>query len=125
MLFGEAGRDELVGGSGNDFLFGGAGADRIEGGSGNDALEGNGRRRHVPVRRRQRRSTRIGDFARGSDLIDLNGYAGITGFGDLTIIAHQRQLRHRPRPLQRRAPGADVLTVANVVNLDGDDFIFA
>ena len=41
-MFGEAGRDRLMGGGGNDFLHGGADDDILLGGAGDDLLEGDG-----------------------------------------------------------------------------------
>jgi hypothetical protein len=67
----------------------------------------------------------IGDFARGADLIDLTGYAGITGFDDLDISLSGGSSVIDLGLSNGAAPGVDVLTVANVVNLTGGDFVFA
>lgn len=75
VVNGDAGKDQLYGDAGDDILNGGTGNDQMTGGVGADTFvfeTGTG----VDV---------VMDFEDGTDLIDLSGVAGVTGFADLTI----------------------------------------
>ena len=97
-LFGGNGRDVLVGGGGGDLLFGGAGADRFV------FLPGQG-------------GQEIGDFADGSDRIDLKRYH--IGFGDLETHA-------TPDGVEVVLPGGDTILIAGMDagQIDAADFLF-
>lgn len=75
QLFGGQGDDTLDGGDQDDSITGGAGADLLTGGNGSDTFflsDGDG-------------TDTITDFDTTTDKIDLTGYSGVYGFGDLTI----------------------------------------
>ena len=101
-----------------------SGVDRIEGGTGNDTLEGNAGADTFLFAVGSAKDS-IGDFARGADLIDLTGYANVTGFGDLEIAISGGNSVIDLGLSNGAAAGVDVLTVANVANLNGGDFVFA
>ena len=113
-----------MGGSGNDSIYGNGGADLIEGGSGNDLLEGDGQADTFRFAVGSGVDT-IGDFVRGSDLIDLKGYGGITGFAGLTIIVTSGSSVIDLGSANGGSAGVDVLTVEDVVGLAATDFVFA
>lgn len=74
VLEGQAGADKLMGDAGNDRLIGGAGADRLIGGAGSDAFVFDS----LPPKSSQR--DLIGDFASGTDHIEIVGaaFAGVS-----------------------------------------------
>ncbi len=119
------GRDVLVGGEGNDRLWGDFG--RVVGNA--PAVFSGGADRFVFANGSGLDT--IFDFQNDLDLIDLTGFAGITGFGNLSPAnVAQSRCRHGDRPGRRRGRGGEgrhVLTLAGftAANLDATDFLFA
>jgi hypothetical protein len=85
-LHGGSGKDKLFGDAGDDELKGGGGDDKLDGGAGNDFLTG-GAGRDTFVFGGAFGVDSITDFEDGIDRIDLSKVPGITGFGDLAIVA--------------------------------------
>lgn len=117
---------------GNDVLVGGAGDDRMWGDFG--AIEGNfaaivtrGTDRFVFANGSGHDA--IFDFENDKDVIDLRGYAGITGFGQVGAHASQvgADVAIDLGAAAGHAAGADVLTLADfsLGNLNNADFLFA
>lgn len=121
-LQGNAGRDTLVGGTGNDRLDGGVSGDRLDGQRGNDTLiggagddlltGGTGADVFVFDSTRTTGTDQITDFARGQDLISIEG---------LTYDA--LHFTTRQNALDIVWDTGSVL-VADVTHLSTDDFIF-
>lgn len=85
LLSGRGGEDDLLGGAGNDILKGGDGDDVLRGGAGADSLRGGaGADSFVFAGASELRTAgpfdTIADFQRGTDLIDLSGFAGTFAF---------------------------------------------
>jgi hypothetical protein len=86
LLLGGPGKDVLMGEGGNDTIDGGEGKDRIKGGQGNDLLYGgSGQDRFLFGPGFGQDS--IGDFADGSDLIDLSRVPAIEDMGDISLAS--------------------------------------
>ena len=77
LIRGEEGDDMLNGGAGDDQIYGGAGRDILEGGTGNDALTG-GEGIDVFIFREGSGTTTITDFEAGYDILDLEGFGGVS-----------------------------------------------
>ena len=69
---------------------------------------------------RERRRA-VGDFSVADDLIDLSGFAGITGFGDLTITGESDGVI-----IDLSEFGGDTVTLQDVTlaDLSADHFVF-
>ncbi len=96
QIFGNTGNDDLTGGDGNDFIYAGQGDDILTGGNGNDLLSGDlgsdtligGAGSDTFVLRSDDTGIEtITDFAIGTDIIRLSGFA----FADLTLTADGTQ----------------------------------
>ena len=110
-LYGGVGDDELYGGDGDDYLSGGGGNDTLYGGEGADTfafVAGNG-------------ADVVGDFSVADDLIDLSGFAGITGFGDLTITGESDGV---VIDLSEFGGGTVKLQDVTLADLSADHFVF-
>lgn len=113
-LSGGTGNDTLNGGGGNDEMFGQSGADTLVGGNGDDLQYGGGGSDTFVYRDLNEGDDTIGDFVRGTDVIDLSAVA--SGFGQLTI--------------QTGALGVEVqfgtssITLNNIFQVDASDFLF-
>ena len=83
-IAGHAGDDRLSGGAGDDALDGGAGNDTLEGGGGDDTLWG-GEGSDSFVFESGNGHDVVGDFAAGSDRIDLSAFTSVWRFEDLTL----------------------------------------
>ena len=78
------GADSVDGGEGHDWLMGGAGNDTLEGGSGNDTLWGDEGSDSFVFESGNGHDV-VGDFAAGSDRIDLSAFTSVWRFEDLTL----------------------------------------
>ena len=76
-IYGNGGDDFLFGQRGNDRLFGGEGKDVLDGGKGYDVLHGGGGV-DIFVFRKNEGTTDIADFELGLDVLDLEGFDGLT-----------------------------------------------
>ena len=111
ILLGREGDDTLRGGDGDDYLSGGGGNDTLYGGEGADTfafVAGNG-------------ADVVGDFSVAGDLIDLSGFAGITGFGDLTITGESDGV---VIDLSEFGGGTVKLQDVTLADLSADHFVF-
>jgi Ca2+-binding RTX toxin-like protein len=120
-LLGFDGADSLHGGGGEDFLDGEDGNDTLFGASGNDILIGGvGADRFVFTD--SNGEDTVADFELGIDRIEISGYAGINGFGDLEI---SQQGGDTVIDLGADAPGAGVIILLDIgAGLAATDFIF-
>lgn len=86
-LTGGRGADFLQGGEGNDALYGNGGADVLYGGVGDDVMNGGGGGDRF-IRFYGDGADTISGFEAGTgrDVIDLRGYHGVDGFGDLRLV---------------------------------------
>ena len=109
---GTAGADTLAGGAGADTLTGRAGDDTLTGGAGADTFvfaAGHG-------------NDTVTDFTDGEDLIDLSAFAGISGFGDLTVTQVGGNV---VIDLTGQTDGGTItLQGFDLDDLDGTDFVF-
>ena len=78
QLYGNAGDDKLYGEAGNDTLYGGTDDDKLYGGPGNDVLDG-GPGADIFVFEPGNGDDSIMDFRRGTDQIELKGFATADG----------------------------------------------
>ena len=111
-IHGDAGDDTLTGHEGDDTLFGGAGDDTMFGDGGADTfvfLPGHG-------------NDVIGDFTDGEDKIDLTGFAGISGFDDLTVTGGDDGVTV---DLTEHGGGTILLEGFTLDDLDAGDFTFS
>ena len=108
---GGAGDDTMSGGTGNDILFGEAGDDTLAGGVGNDYLMGGPGADRFQVEPDQDIIT-IGDFAPGTDVIDIAAFLVGSDAGTLTDLDD---------PLGPASPIMDVELqgFATVISLEG------
>lgn len=83
VVAGTDGNDTLRGQGGNDSIYGGDGDDRIRGGGGTDWILG-GEGEDTFVYRRGDQVDSIGDFERGTDTLEIRGFAR----SDVTIAPH-------------------------------------
>ena len=91
-LYGNGGDDVLRGDGGNDQLYGGAGNDLMAGGGGIDqAWGGLGADRFLFAAGYGRYLARDFNSAAQGDLIELQGFAGISDFDDLLAVARLTQ----------------------------------
>lgn len=131
LLFGGADADKLWGGAGNDSLYGGTGDDQLMGGDGDDYLRGGGGRDqayggagadvfdfHAGDGQLQ-----IRDLQAGTDLIRIEGLAGIASLAELQTQAQVQELEGQVR----LTIGADQLVIHGFANaqLTEDMFLFA
>jgi serralysin len=75
VLFGNYGRDVLIGGAGNDRLQGSVDDDILTGGAGNDTFY---------FAAYSGRDT-VTDFTDGQDVLNMSGYGGLISIGQLAI----------------------------------------
>jgi Ca2+-binding RTX toxin-like protein len=85
-LTGNAGDNEINGMGDNDQLFGGNGWDVLIDGGGTDTLTGGGGRDRFVLEGDGLADT-ITDWGRGDDTLDIRGWSGVSGLGDLTLTA--------------------------------------
>lgn len=85
VLRGQAGNDRMIGGSGNDRLIAGGGRDVLIGGSGDDFF-GMGGGSDRAVFAGNWGDDRVANFRLGEDILDFRGVAGLSAFGQLTIV---------------------------------------
>ena len=129
VLDGGEGADDVWGGAGNDTLSGGAGDDFVEGHGGDDELYGNagddelygGEGADTFAFVAGNGADMVGDFSVADDLIDLSGFAGIAGFGDLTITDESDGV---VIDLSEFGGGTVKLQDVTLADLNADHFVF-
>ena len=88
FINGAGGADVIDGGAGGDIMNGEAGDDRLLGGAGNDNLTGGAGSDTFVFNFSDSTGSlsvdTINDYVAGEDGIEINGYAGVDDFGDLT-----------------------------------------
>ncbi len=121
-LYGRGGEDLLLGGAGNDSLWGDAGRDRLDGGAGDDNAWG-GAGADVFVFAAGDGGVRARDFARGEDLIEVAGFAGIDSWGDLIAAATLRWAPDRAI-LDLGGDRLEIFGATQAQGLSADLFVF-
>ena len=114
--------DRLNGNAAANNLNGAEGDDLIDGAQGNDILTG-GLGRDVFVFAENAGLDTITDFDDGSDLIDVTGHVGVSGFNGIVV----QQMGNDAVIYLTGLSDADRITLENVSagDIDGSDFIFA
>ncbi len=117
-LYAWTGHDTLIGGAGNDLLSGEQDNDRLIGGLGNDTLWG-GAGADVFVYNSGCGADIVADFLRGTDKVELAGFAGAT-FANLVAPNISYASGHATITFSN----GNTLTIWNVNGLDASDFQF-
>jgi Ca2+-binding RTX toxin-like protein len=119
-LHGDAGNDQLYGGGGNDTLIGGTGNDLLIGGAGNDifvfqtANDGN---------------DKIGDFAIGQDVVNLQGLYHDLGISDYNQAVSEGYLQviqlgaHTAIQVDASGGGDSFTTLVTLSNVNTESFL--
>jgi Ca2+-binding RTX toxin-like protein len=108
----------LYGNAGNNKLTGRFGIDTLDGGRGNDILTGGANEDQFVFKAGSGKDAII-DFTDGADSINLQGYKGIDGFGDLAV-------KQDGNDLVIELAGGDTITLRNFdkADLSAIDFAF-
>ena len=120
-IAGHAGDDSLSGDEGDDALDGGAGNDTLEGGSGNDTLWGDEGSDSFVVESGNGHDV-VGDFAAGSDRIDLSAFTSVWRFEDLTLRQTEDGV---VLDLEHDGGGTVLLLDVRLESLSAEDFVLS
>lgn len=119
-IYGANGADALLGNGGNDALIGSNGADTLNGGTGNDFLNGGSGADVFEFEAGFGADVIVG-FEDGTDVLDVSGYGGLAGIGDLQILQDGANTIARVVT----APSDQITFVGvSAVNISDADFIF-